>query len=411
LEELTDGSETTLHSHAGGGGDVTAAAALTDNRLVRGDTASKAVQTSGITLDDGDGLSGLASIYVPVVYCATNLTFNLQGDTIEADVFLFETDGIAELIADSTHQAYLSAKPEIKQTDTASYTAFEVDVAETSVGSGTKLLLDLLLASASKFSVDNAGNVAVAGTVDGVDIAARDHAESHTVASHSDTTATGSELETLTDGSDASQEFCDSNGGGIMTKRIKNYTWSPGGAGVGTVTFTDFTAIALDAIVIISNETYGTIIFNFGEAGKTGTVATNVLTLATSTTGMSSGDKLKILYDDVDDGPQVKVIEITAANATDATLLTVASGKKVVLTQCEVFADNGNTVDVEVKMALGATGATANFAWDPGIAKGSGFIKRLDEIKGTNGQDVVYQNTVPTGGSITMGINYYLVDA
>lgn len=51
--------------------------------------------------------------------------------------------------------------------------------------------------------VDVTGNVTVTGTVDGVDIAARDHAEAHDVASHSDTTATGTELETLTDGSDA----------------------------------------------------------------------------------------------------------------------------------------------------------------------------------------------------------------
>ena len=45
------------------------------------------------------------------------------------------------------------------------------------------------------------GNIIVGGTVDGVDIAARDHAESHNVASHSDTTATGTELNTLTDNS------------------------------------------------------------------------------------------------------------------------------------------------------------------------------------------------------------------
>jgi hypothetical protein len=57
--------------------------------------------------------------------------------------------------------------------------------------------------------VDSNGNLTLIGTVDGVNIAAHaangdaHHAESHTVASHSDTTATGTELETLTDGSDA----------------------------------------------------------------------------------------------------------------------------------------------------------------------------------------------------------------
>jgi hypothetical protein len=57
--------------------------------------------------------------------------------------------------------------------------------------------------------VDSNGNLTLSGTVDTVDIAAHaangdaHHAESHTVASHNDTTATGAELETLTDGSDA----------------------------------------------------------------------------------------------------------------------------------------------------------------------------------------------------------------
>ena len=54
------------------------------------------------------------------------------------------------------------------------------------------------------------GNIIVGGTVDGIDIAtdvtantSASHAESHTILSHSDTTATGAELDTLTDTSDA----------------------------------------------------------------------------------------------------------------------------------------------------------------------------------------------------------------
>ncbi len=45
------------------------------------------------------------------------------------------------------------------------------------------------------------GDIVTSGTVDGVDIAGRDHAESHSVASHNDTTGTGAELNTLTDNS------------------------------------------------------------------------------------------------------------------------------------------------------------------------------------------------------------------
>lgn len=192
-----------------------------------------------------------------------------------------------------------------------------------------------------------------------------------------------------------------------MKKRIDAYSFD---ASAKTVTFTDYTTIKLEAILHVQNAKDGIVIYSPFDTAKLGTVATNVLTCAFDTTGMEDTDPLTIFYDDVPDDPQVKVIEITAANATDATLLTVASGKKAVLHQCEVFRDNACTVDVEVKMALGATGATANFAWHPGIG-GEGFIKPLHDIKGTNGQDVVYQNTVPTDGSITMGLNYSLVDA
>ncbi len=52
-------------------------------------------------------------------------------------------------------------------------------------------------------ALDVTNNIVVGGTVDGVDIAARDHAAAHTAVSHSDQGATGAELETLTDGSDA----------------------------------------------------------------------------------------------------------------------------------------------------------------------------------------------------------------
>jgi hypothetical protein len=57
--------------------------------------------------------------------------------------------------------------------------------------------------------LDILGDITVSGLVDGVDIAGHDadanahHAEAHSIASHNDTSATGTELNTLTDGSDA----------------------------------------------------------------------------------------------------------------------------------------------------------------------------------------------------------------
>jgi hypothetical protein len=73
-------------------------------------------------------------------------------------------------------------------------------------GPGGKTIQD------SAVTIDDSGNIATAGTVDGVDVSAHaangdaHHAESHTVESHSATDCTGAELEILTDGSDAADK-------------------------------------------------------------------------------------------------------------------------------------------------------------------------------------------------------------
>lgn len=46
----------------GGGGDVSAAANMTDNALVKGDGGAKGVQDSGILVDDSDNVSGIGNI-------------------------------------------------------------------------------------------------------------------------------------------------------------------------------------------------------------------------------------------------------------------------------------------------------------------------------------------------------------
>jgi hypothetical protein len=67
LEELTDGSETTLHTHAGTGGDVTASSPFgTDNVLIKSDGTGKGVQATGIAVDDSDNVSGINKLNVTV---------------------------------------------------------------------------------------------------------------------------------------------------------------------------------------------------------------------------------------------------------------------------------------------------------------------------------------------------------
>lgn len=81
-----------------------------------------------------------------------------------------------------------------------------------------------------------------------------------------------------------------------MKIKIDNYSFDKD---TGEVTFTDYSVIRLDGILLITNVTDNIIIYNFADPLKGGTVATNVLALEFDTTGMDNNDDLLIYYDDV----------------------------------------------------------------------------------------------------------------
>jgi hypothetical protein len=80
-----------------------------------------------------------------------------------------------------------------------------------------------------------------------------------------------------------------------MKIKLDNYTFNPAAK---TVTFTDYTSLNLSDVILITNVTDGTIIFNFASPNLVGSVAANVLTLNYDTSAMSSTDKLAIYLDD-----------------------------------------------------------------------------------------------------------------
>jgi hypothetical protein len=80
-----------------------------------------------------------------------------------------------------------------------------------------------------------------------------------------------------------------------MKTKIDNYIFDKTAK---TITFTDYTSIRLDAILLITNVTDGLILYNFADPTKGGTVLSNVLTLVYDTSAMSNTDKLLIYYDD-----------------------------------------------------------------------------------------------------------------
>lgn len=64
------------------------------------------------------------------------------------------------------------------------------------------------------------------------------------------------------------------------------------------ITFTDYTAIRIENVLVITNVSTNQIIYNFASPTLGGLANGNVLTLNTNTVGMTNNDKLQIFYDD-----------------------------------------------------------------------------------------------------------------
>jgi len=104
--------------------------------------------------------------------------------------------------------------------------------------------------------------------------------------------------------------------------QITNYTFN---AIAKTVTFTDYTTIRLDSVLIITNVTDNLPIYNFTQGvqlpeypdGLGGTVSGNVLTLHYDTSAMSDGDSLQIFYDDGDIQPANAELQTTLYSLTE----------------------------------------------------------------------------------------------
>lgn len=77
-----------------------------------------------------------------------------------------------------------------------------------------------------------------------------------------------------------------------MKKLIKDYVFD---ASAKTVTMDD--SIALEDLLIITNVTSGTIIYNFASVTTNGSLTNGVLTLDYDTTSMADTDKLQIFAD------------------------------------------------------------------------------------------------------------------
>jgi hypothetical protein len=154
--------------------------------------------------------------------------------------------------------------------------------------------------------------------------------------------------------------------------KIDNYSFDKT---TGKITFTDYATIRLDAILLITNVTSNVIIYNFADATKGGTVATNVLTLTFSTSSMNNTDKLLIYYDDSLVGPAVSVISSTLPTGAATSAKQLADGHNVAVNNIPAYepitqyvtADAGNSSSTNIVSGGYFSGATSTTLGVAGI--------------------------------------------
>lgn len=167
------------------GGDVSAAANLTDNAVVRGNGGAKGVQTSGVLIDDSDNVSGVGNLTLTGNVVVGGTVDGVNVATLNSTV---NDNTTAAAAAQSTaDQAILDAAAAEAVANSAGMAAVAAqataDAALPKAGGAMTGTLDMnsndienvgeinaaLLASPN---LDISGDISVSGTVDGVDVAA-----------------------------------------------------------------------------------------------------------------------------------------------------------------------------------------------------------------------------------------------
>ena len=164
-----------------------------------------------------------------------------------------------------------------------------------------------------------------------------------------------------------------------MKTKINNYSFDKTAK---TVTFTDYTTIRLDSMLLIVNATDNIIIFNFADPAKGGTVTNNVLTLSHDTSSMDNTDKLLIYYDDITEEQLVLDSALLTelqkkADQTEEQLIDLDTVLKVLL-QAVSYPPSIDRSTNKIRVDATGTAVTATFASNQDIRNITGGLTMLD---------------------------------
>lgn len=135
---------------------------------------------------------------------------------------------------------------------------------------------------------------------------------------------------------------------------VENYTFN---AGQKKITLTDYTSVSLESLLLITNVTTNTIIYNFADPAKGGVISGNILTLDYDSSGMSNTDKLQIFIDNK---------SIPSTESTLQTLKEVVDYLKILVKQTITLATQDTSqrqrvfVDNQVTQVTTAVGSVVN---------------------------------------------------
>ena len=168
-----------------------------------------------------------------------------------------------------------------------------------------------------------------------------------------------------------------------MKLRINNYIFD---ASNKQITFTDYSSIDLDGVLLITNVTDNIIIYNFAAPGFGGTVIGNVLTLDYDTTSMSDSDNIQLFYDDsIDINSLITMLQTQISNDNDMHRQLLQLLKPLGIT-----VSGTGRLQLDINNVVGGTiGTVTNITNLPTLANVT-TVGTVSNIGGLNGFDLQY---------------------
>lgn len=203
---------------------------------------------------------------------------------------------------------------------------------------------------------------------------------------------------------------------GVMSLGVANAAQSSFGADG------DYTPIATD--VKGNSMMVGNIAHDTADAGNPVKVGGKAVAHGASPTAVTAADRTDWIFNRhgipffIGGHPNAITLEVAyTAAQTDAAVVTISTGSKIVVTQAQVIADAANTVKPQARLGFGTANTpttTGVVVTHPGIPAGGG-VSRGDGSGiigiGADNEDLRATCAVPTTGSLRYIVTYYTIES